>query len=222
MPRSAHVARSRARSRPHTFARGGPSCPAPLTWLARALARAALRDFVLQTLTRSLAGAPHAPLRSRGSLARSLAPPFRDFVPQTPDTFARGGPSCPAPLTWLARAARSRRTSGLRPPDPLTRSLAGAPHAPLRSRGSLARSLRTLGLGENRRGIGRSRSRCSGGAAGSSRAVRWPRTPKAASFGVLAQLRAPATVPPPARPTRDPRRLDARRPRTGTRPDPGR
>src|SRR5688500_3464348 len=88
-------------------------------------------------LTRSLAGAPRAPLcspapppppapshsRPRGPpsppsarVARPLRSPAgasrsarrRTLRPRTPYTLARGGPQGPTPLAWLVRSAHSR------------------------------------------------------------------------------------------------------------------
>ena len=119
MPRSAHVARSHSS-------------------LAALLAGLRPPD----PLTRSLAGTPHAPLRSRGSLARLARCRTAGLAPQTPIHVRSRGPLMPR----SAHVARSRGSlaphSGLGPPDPHTRSLAGTPHAPLRSRGSLAQLAR--------------------------------------------------------------------------------
>src|SRR5262249_1408841 len=112
-------------------------------------------DFVPCTPYSLARGDPDAQLRSRGPLAtlvRSRAndvrvsPPAgelssRGFVPCPPFPPLSRGPRCPAPLARLTRCARSlsceRRQAvsarwrtligGLRPPHPLTRSLAGTP-----------------------------------------------------------------------------------------------
>ena len=140
-------------------------------------------------LTRSLAGTPRSPLRSRGSLAlaRSLALSAGLSSPGPPHAVARGDPTIPAPLPRLPRSrsfarlirrtivprtpsrgrsrgphdprsapaapslslVRSPYPQDNRPPDPLTRSLAGTPQSPLRSRGSLALA-RSLALSAGR------------------------------------------------------------------------
>src|SRR5688572_7821187 len=101
MPRAARVAHSlslvhswfvgglRPRGPPDTLACGGPECPAPLAWLTRcrSFTHGLLGDFVpADPLTRSLAGAPDAPRRSRGSLAvaRSLMVCWGTSSPRTP------------------------------------------------------------------------------------------------------------------------------------------
>jgi hypothetical protein len=111
-----------------------------------------------------VAGRRHLDLRnnhlpaSSAYLANALVPDDRslEVVAQTRDPRQQAlrveydvGPGWPAKLLWLAAGVAAlsaliafRRmaffTGGLRPPAPLTRSLAGAPPAPLRSRGSLA------------------------------------------------------------------------------------
>ena len=168
MPRSGRVAHSlrsfAARSsswdgrspNPLTRSLAGAPCPAPIAWLtryARSLLALPRGTVVPRTPLHALSRGPRAPLRSRGSLATlvrcSLFLVGRSF-PEPPYTLSRGGPvprSGRVAHSLRSFAARSSSWDG-RSPNPLTRSLAGAPcPAPVAWLTRYARSLLALPRG---------------------------------------------------------------------------
>src|SRR4029077_7752670 len=119
----------------------GAPRPAPFAWLtrcARSLVTVAARGALpRRTPLHAHSRGPHAPLRSRGSLAAlvrwSLLQPG-GLCPAGPScTLTRGGPT-----PRSVRVAHSLRSfaghccspGGFAPPDPPARSLAGAPRPP--------------------------------------------------------------------------------------------
>ena len=120
----------------------GPLDPPPLPWLVFV---EGLRPS--NSPTRSLAGAPRSPLRSRGSFAALTRSPTRSLAgaPRSPSApvarFLSRGFALELPTRSLAgprgprSAPRGSFAALTRSP---TRSLAGAPGSPLRSRGSFS------------------------------------------------------------------------------------